>query len=170
MYPLLIAQQNLFGDRPEWLVFGGLTIVSGVALFMALVALMRQRERQLSSVIARLERVEKIVLQDVKPAESCQNAWVVGEAEHAQRSERGVLSSPGPGRDGTRPYRRIAAVPSDSAVPNRSLDQRYAQVYWLSDGGLSVSEIATKTGMHCGEVNLVLALRDTKTQSGGEVA
>ena len=52
-----------------------------------------------------------------------------------------------------------SAASPDDGRRERSLEKRYAHVYWLADAGLDAAQITTKTGMHRGEVDLVLALR-----------
>lgn len=43
--------------------------------------------------------------------------------------------------------------------PTELRSQRYAHVYSLADAGLDAAEISGETGMHRGEVELVLSLR-----------
>ena len=42
---------------------------------------------------------------------------------------------------------------------SRELASRYGEVYELADSGTSLGDIAKQTGMHAGEVELILSLR-----------
>jgi cell pole-organizing protein PopZ len=53
----------------------------------------------------------------------------------------------------------IVASPARAADPTELRSERYAHVYSLADDGLDAAEIAAETGMHRGEVELVLSLR-----------
>ncbi len=46
-----------------------------------------------------------------------------------------------------------------------SIEARFAHVYWLADTGHAPAEIASKTGLHRGEVELLLRLRRSKHHS-----
>jgi len=46
-----------------------------------------------------------------------------------------------------------------SEEKRRELASKYGEVYELADSGASLDEIAKKTGMHAGEVELILSLR-----------
>ncbi len=59
---------------------------------------------------------------------------------------------------------RFAAIATDApkslaADPSELREQRYSHVYALADSGSNAAEIAAETGMHCGEVELVLNMR-----------
>jgi hypothetical protein len=51
------------------------------------------------------------------------------------------------------------ASPAPSGSPMSEIDPSHAEVYALSDGGKSVSEIATQLTRPSGEIELILALR-----------
>jgi hypothetical protein len=55
-------------------------------------------------------------------------------------------------------------VPASVAASAPISDQRYDAIYRMSDGGTSTVDIARKSGKTKGEVELILALRDSRRQ------
>lgn len=57
-------------------------------------------------------------------------------------------------------------IESNSPVASNLENDRYSSIYRLSDEGFSAEEIAHKVDQTTGEVELILALKKTKTQAG----
>lgn len=77
----------------------------------------------------------------------------------------GEAGGAGPGSG--EPAAAAEARPEAGAPAEEKL-AHHAHIYGLADQGLSVPEIAERTGYHRGEVELVLSLREATRSEGGE--
>lgn len=117
---------------------------------------LREQLRKADRAIEELRRLTALASSrgETLRAETAAEARRLGEAAENAASVADEWQAPEP------PGRAPAdqAQRSD-ASPRTLLERHYAHVYWLADAGLDALQIATKTGMHPGEVQLVLALR-----------
>ena len=87
--------------------------------------------------------------------------------ERIARLEKALGQTPA---ESAGPHGASAPPPAPGDAPRAPLDEplaHHAQIYGLADQGLSVQEIAEKTGYQRGEVELVLSLRRIG-RSGGQ--
>ena len=107
------------------------------------------------TAIGQLERLTSVaskseLARDDVPSALAKSGSIADPAGASYRSPLGAESHRRKPADETGRHDPAAGV---------TLERRYAHVYWLADSGLDAFEIATKTGMHPGEVGLVLGLR-----------
>jgi hypothetical protein len=180
----------LFGELPiaNMVLIAGLLLVSGILLWRSNRHFARQPQRRMFSDELNSRDREKPSLRSLPPAA---DHWEVEmhevardllgridtkigllqqftvEADRAAaRLEKALAAS----RQGATPSAPVAlkpvdaaAPPSDEGVGQRRPNVRHEEIYTLSDYGYPPEEIAQRTGMPLGEVELILSLRGRRT-------
>jgi hypothetical protein len=89
---------------------------------------------------------------------------LLNEADQRIQQLRGSTNRPSSEAQDQQPIDGViveARAPASNSMPEAKLDPRHVQVYELADGGHPPQEIARLLGRPSGEVELILALRDT---------
>jgi hypothetical protein len=177
MHGLLLDVPQLDGFQ-KWVLLcaGGLTVIYAILRPLKKrkdplgrapnLSLAGQRavEKQMTELLVELEQMARQMTAQLETRASKLDA-LIREADekisHLQRLNASGISAPQPSHPPLQLTNQMGSCDLPLFPPPPALEARHAQIYELSDQGFSPRVIAQKLGRPHGEIELILALRES---------